>query len=188
MLSDHIYKSRIFDSVKRAGVIFSLLAATSLSACTFQPLYAPSANIVEGVDGISINEMSQISVSEVDTRVAQQVRNHLLFLLHGGNDPAETRYDARLRVTSFERRTAANTRLSDTTAGFVTVTTSYSLIDMSNNKQVAGGSRKASAYFDRTSQIFANQRAVRDAENRAGKDVAEMIRLAIASDLRRKTL
>jgi LPS-assembly lipoprotein len=75
--------------------------------------------------------------------------------------------------------------LSDTTAGFVTVTASYILIDTDNQKRIASGSRKASAYFDRTSQIFANQRAVRDAENRAGREVAEKLRFAIASDLRR---
>jgi LPS-assembly lipoprotein len=176
-----LLSDQILESIKKAGLISCLLAAASLSACTFQPLYAPSAS----VDGIEVNGLSQVGVSEVDSRVGQQVRNHLLFLLHGGNDISEPLYDARLQVTSFERRTAANTALSDTTAGFVTVTTSYSLIDTSNQKRVAGGSRKASAYFDRTSQIFANQRAVRDAENRAGKEVAEEIRLAIASDLRR---
>ena len=34
-------------------------------------------------------------------------------------------------------------------------------------------------------ESFANERAVRDAENRAGREVAEQLRFAISADLRR---
>lgn len=157
------------------------MLAVSLSACTFQPLYAPTASI----DGNVKTELSQINVSQVHTRVAQQVRNHLIFILGSGGYSPDQRYDAHLQITSFERRTSSQTSLSDTTAGFVTVTASYTLIDTKNRKRIADGSRKASANFDRTSQIFANQRAVRDAENRAGREVAEKLRHAFATDLRK---
>ncbi len=162
-------------------MLIGLLALAGLSACTFQPLYTPSADY--SVSGQS-SELSQVSVREVDTRVGQQVRNHLLFLIHGGNENPGLRYEARLQISAFTRNTAVQASLRDTTAGYVTVRTSYSLIDTTTNKRVAGGTRQAVASFDRTSQVFANQRAVRDAENRAGKAVAEQIRLAIASDLR----
>lgn len=158
-----------------------LFAMIGLSACTFQPLYAPSTN----VSGQPTVQLSQVGVSEVDTRVGQQVRNHLLFLLHGGNDYSNTRYEARLQITSSEQRTSAQASLTDTTAGFVTVRVRYSLIDLTTNKRVSNGNRRAVSSFDRTTQSFANLRAVRDAENKAGKEVAEMIRFAIASDLRK---
>ncbi len=172
---------KIDKSAKNTSLLASLVLATSLSACTFQPLHVPSAS----VDGTLVGELSQVNVEQVSTRVAQQVRNHLIFILGAGNYSAEQRYDANLQVTSHERRTSSHTSLSDTTAGFVTVTASYTLIDAKTGKRIAGGSRKASAYFDRTSQIFANQRAVRDAENRASKEVAEKLRHAFATDLRR---
>lgn len=180
MLSDkNIASAR--NGGNKAGLVISLLAAVTLSACQFQPLYGPSTD----VSGNTSTLLSQISVETVDTRVGQQVRNHLLFLLNGGNEATEPGYKILLQVSSFERRTVAHAALSETTAGFVTVTASYTLIDTSNQKRLSSGSRKASAYFDRTSQIFANQRAVRDAENRAGKEVAEKLRFALALDLRK---
>ncbi len=149
-----------------------------LSACTFQPLYAPS------VDGsIEGSAISQIDVSQVNTRVGQQVRNHLLFLINGGNGSLNPRYRADLQITSFVRNSAAKASLRDTTAGFVSVTASYNLVDSTTKERVSGGTRTSTASFDRTSQIFANQRAERDAENRAGKAVAEQLRNALASDL-----
>ncbi len=166
--------------MRSARLVAGFLLAASLSACTFQPLYAPSAS----VDGDLVTELSQVNVKQVDTRVAQQVRNHLIFILGAGNYSPDQRYDAHLQITSFERRTSSQTSLSDTTAGFITVTARYTLIDTQTQKRIAGGNRKASSYFDRTSQIFANQRAVRDAENRASKEVAEKLRHAIATDLR----
>ncbi len=155
---------------------FGVVVVLGLSACTFQPLYAPSS----GVEGSAI---SQIDVSQVNTRVGQQVRNHLLFLINGGNGSFNQRYRADLQVTSFVRKSAAKASLRDTTAGFVSITASYNLVDTTTNKRVAGGTRTSTASFDRTSQTFANQRAERDAENRAGKAVAEQLRNAFASDL-----
>ena len=180
MLSDkNLYSAR--NGANKGFLVIGLLAAMTLSACQFQPLYAPSPDI----NGNSSTLMPQVSVDAIETRVGQQVRNHLLFLLNGGNDTGEPAFTARLQVSSFERRAVSHTALSDTTAGFVTITASYTLVDASNQKRVSSGSRKATAYFDRSSQIFANQRAVRDAENRAGKEVAEKLRFAFASDLRK---
>jgi LPS-assembly lipoprotein len=180
-----LLSEKIVKTAKSTGLVFGLLMAASLSACQFQPLYAPSADVDGNASPLQAQLLAEVDVGEVNTRVGQQVRNHLLFLFNGGNQPLEPQFDTRLQVSSFERRTSAHISLSDTTAGFVTVTASYVLIDKSNQKRIASGSRKASAYFDRTSQIFANQRAVRDAENRAGREVAEKLRFAIASDLRR---
>ena len=166
--------TNIFRNIIRS---FGVVVALGLSACTFQPLYAPTAN-VEG------SAISQIDVSYVNTRVGQQVRNHLLFLINGGNaTPQQQRYRADIQVTSSTRRTAAKASLRDTTAGSTSVTVSYSLVDTTTKKQIANGTRSATASFDRTSQIFANQRAQRDAENRAGTAVAEQLRNAFASDL-----
>lgn len=179
MLSDRMLSDKIYKSVRKITLACGLMATLGLSACTFQPLYAPTDNLADNQNF----QLKQVGVSEVSTRVGQQVRNHLIYLFSGGVEDPAPRYEARLQVTSFERRTSAQASLRDTTAGFVTVTTSYTLVDTSTKKRVAGGTRTASASFDRTSQTFANQRAVRDAENRAGKAVAEQLRLAIASDL-----
>lgn len=160
----------------------ALLAASALivSGCTWQPLYGANGYADASLPG---NALAQVSVSQVDTRVGQQVRNHLIFLLHGGKDPVQTRYEARIRVSDTGNQYAAVRNIRDFTAAAVTVTVSYDLIDTSTNSRVSGGSRIATAPYDRTSQSFANSRALRDAENRAAREAAEQIRLALAADL-----
>jgi LPS-assembly lipoprotein len=156
-------------------------AALVLGGCTWQPLYSTSGR---ADSGLAASPLSQVSVTPVDTRVAQQVRNHLIFLLQGGRDAEKTRYRLQLRVTEIRNEFAAVENIRDFTASSITVTASYDLIDTTNNTRVAGGSRVATATFDRTGQSFANERASRDAENRAAREAAEQLRLAIAADLK----
>lgn len=158
-----------------------MLAVLGISACQFQPLHGSNGAL--GTSG----GLASVSVSQVNTRVAQQVRNHLLFLLNGGFGGAEKTHEARIRVSWDNKQLAAipDQNVNDTTAGVITVTVSYDLINLADGKAIASGTRKATAAYDRTGQVFANQRAERDAENRAAKEAAEALRLAIASDLSR---
>ncbi len=163
--------------LRRIGLKSLFLGGVLLVAasCVYRPLYG-------GADG---DALSQIYVEDVETRTAQQLRNHLIFLLQGGRDNPETKYVARLRVVDSYREFAAVKNVRDDTAGSVTVSVSYDLIDTENNTRVAGGNRVAVASYDRTQQSFANNRARRDAENRAAKEAAEKLKLAFAADLSR---
>ena len=60
----------------------------------------------------------------------------------------------------------------------------YKLVD-STGKLVSNGDRQFSASYDVPRQEFAAFRAQRDAENRAARELAELLRLAIAQDLSR---
>ena len=162
-----------------AGVLIG--SALMLGACTWQPLYSTSGR---ADTGMASSPLSQVSVAPVETRVGQQVRNHLIFLMQGGRDARETRYRLQMRVASIRNEYAAVENIRDFTAGSITVTASYDLIDTTTNTRVSGNSRVATATYDRTSQSFANDRAARDAENRAAREAAEQLRLAIAADLK----
>jgi LPS-assembly lipoprotein len=169
---------RMWNRICLPGIL--LAAVIVLAGCVYRPLYGSVA-----ADGGADDVLSQIWVEEVDTRTAQQLRNHLIFLLQGGRDNHNARYLAKLRVVDSSREFAAVKNLRYDTAGSVTINVSYDLIDTSGNVRVAGGSRVATASFDRTGQSFANSRALRDAQNRAAKEAAEKLRLAFAADLRR---
>lgn len=160
--------------------IFAVILTLALGGCQFQPLHGNQSGSLAGGANLS-----NVSVSHVNSRVALQVRNHLLFLLHGGFSPAEKSHEARIRVSWNNKQLAAIRGVQDSTSGTITVTVSYDLIDLSTGKAIANGSRQAQASYDRTGQVFANKRAERDAENRAAKEAAEFVRLAIASDLNR---
>ncbi|MBL4600877.1 MAG: hypothetical protein JKX93_18095 [Rhizobiaceae bacterium] len=161
---------------KLFGPVISIIATLFLlSACQLQPLYGSGSNV----------QLSDVSVSDVSTRTGQQVRNHLLFLLNGGNAPIKARYLAKLKVR-YVTKTLANVQaVQDKTAGSVRVTVRYDLIDLTTSKSVGHGTRFADAAYDRTGQSYANLRAERDAENRAAKQAAEAIKLALASNLSR---
>ncbi|MEL7428380.1 MAG: LPS assembly lipoprotein LptE [Pseudomonadota bacterium] len=159
--------------------LLGIAAVLALTACQFQPLHGNSSALSQS------GGLQNVSVSQVDSRVAQQVRNHLLFLLNGGNGTAEKSHEARIRVSWDNKLLAALPNVQDATSGSVTVTVSYDLVDLSTGTAVASGTRKATASYDRTGQVFANERAERDAENRAAREAAESLRLAIASDMNR---
>jgi len=161
-------------SRKTIAIIMVLL----LSACQFQPLYGDRAAGQAG-------GLEQVGVASVDSRVAQQVRNHLLFLFNGGFGTSQKTHEVRLSISFSNQLSSALPTIAVSTAGTVTVTARYDLVDLKTNETIASGSRDASASYDRTGQVLANNRATRDAENRAAKEAAEALRLAIASHMNR---
>lgn len=165
----------------------SLLATGLLgvSACTVQPLYSDGPVTGSTVTGSIASELSTISVKPVITRVGQEVRNKLLFLLYGGQaEPAAPSYTLQLVVSSISEASAniqVNT-VNEPTAAIETVRVTYQLKD-SSGTVVATGKRQFAASYDVPRQEFAAVRARIDAENRAAREVAELVRLALAHDL-----
>lgn len=163
-----------------AGVI---LAAAALGACSVRPMLATTSNDFGAHEGV---QLTSVNVAPVDTRYAQQVRNHLIFLLHGGSaQPASAAYRLDLAIT---RSVLSTVQIQtggsqEPTAGTVQMNGSYTLVDTSTGNVVARGSQEATASFDRPLQEYAVLRAERDAEDRAARELAEFIRLSLAQDL-----
>lgn len=171
-------------AVRSLAAAALLIAVAAVSGCTVQPLYsaAPAGGTITG--SIS-GELSSIAVKPVNNRVGQEVRNHLIFLFNGGqSQPAQPRYTLDLRVASISEATAT-TQINDQnepTAALLTATAGYTLTD-SAGTVVSSGSRQFMASYDVPEQEFAAYRAQLDAENRAAREVAELVRLAVAQDL-----
>jgi LPS-assembly lipoprotein len=169
-----------FKKSTRSLILTGLLAISSLglASCTVQPL-----NSVNSPGSVSPSELAGVEIPEVTTRVAQQVRNHLIFGLNGGGQPSGATHVLKLNVSASKIDISVETSTQSPAASQVTVTAQYTLSENSNKQTIATGIRQAIASFDRTNQSFANQRAERDAENRAAKEVAEQLRLIIAATL-----
>jgi LPS-assembly lipoprotein len=163
-----------------AVLVFSSLMA--LTGCQVRPLYATSPSGA----GASVLSKS-ISVKEVNSRYAQEVRNQLIFLLNGGaGEPAGAAYNVELGVTKRLTTVAAitpRTGESRPTAGAVVLGSNYLISDALTGAQVARGAREVTASYDSPGQQFAQLRAQRDAEDRAARELAEALKLAIAADL-----
>lgn len=168
--------------IRVATIAAAALMLAVASGCTVRPLLASGPAVGEQA------ALASVAVAPVGTRPAQEVRNHLIFLFGGGaGQPANPRYTLDLSATS---RTSSAVQVqsggeNEPTAGMVTMTGTYSLKDASSGEVVADGRRQISAAFDRPRQEFAVLRAERDAQNRAARELAEFIQLAVAQDLAR---
>lgn len=168
--------------LRLAGLGLALSLAVA-AGCTVQPLYGTGGTSASGVPMSA--ELASVAVAPVPDRVSQEVRNHLIFLLSGGaGEPSAARYTAQLGV-SVVNAAAASVQVGrdeEPTASLVTVTVRYTLRS-ANGTAVGSGSRSAQAPYDVSRQQFAALRAARDAQNRAAREAAELVRLAIAKDI-----
>lgn len=174
--------------VERYGAAGALGMALllALGGCTVQPLNAarPAPSIANGSGQSSVSDiLARTEVAAVNNRVAQQVRNRLLFAMNGGRALPDGRYSVQLTVSHVTQLLSIQRSSLAPTSAQVRVTAGYSLVDKSSGSLVAKGTRIALAAYDRTPQSFSNLRAQRDAQNRAAHEVAEQLRLAIAQDI-----
>ncbi|MER8723908.1 LPS assembly lipoprotein LptE [Mesorhizobium sp. M1027] len=180
-------KPRKTELTVRRIVLCGLLALVALvSACTVRPLYS-SAPLVAGSQVGAAAELASISVKPVKTRYAQQVRNNLIFALgQGAGEPASPVYSLDLGVSELVESAAieqVTTDEDEPTAGTVTLTANYVLSDAKTGTVIARGKRSIPSSYDRPRQEFASYRAQIDAENRAARELADVLRLSIAQDL-----
>lgn len=162
------------------------LMLTLAAGCSVRPMLAEQPARTAGAQMPAA--LDSVAVEPVSTRYAQEVRNHLIFLLHGGKArPQAPRYTLALDVT---RKVGAAAQIqsggeNEPSAGTVTLTARYTLTDSQSGEPVAGGEQQVNAAFDRPRQEFAVLRAQRDAEDRAARELASFIHLALGQDLAR---
>ncbi|MEM5502026.1 hypothetical protein WNY59_10535 [Ahrensia kielensis] len=164
--------------MKTRRVILGLTATLLImaSGCTVKPLHSNA--------GFGLTK--SVSIESVNSRVAQQVRNRLIFLVNGGeSQPASPEYIARLTVSSSTAGilTARNTSNdSDNSASRVTLTGTLQL-STSDGEIVGNYKRTAIALLDTSTQQFANTRAQIDAQDRAAVELAETFRAILISKI-----
>jgi LPS-assembly lipoprotein len=168
----------------RAAVVLALGALTG--AC-FQPLYGDKT--ISADDSVR-DKLTAIDIPEIkapngtpDSRIAVAVRNALLYDLNGGGDPVAPTY--RLVITLSSSRT---TVIVDVASGrpetqVEGINAQITLTENATQKVVLNTSTFARASFDipGSAQRFAQQRAARNAEDRAVEVIAQSIRNRLAS-------
>lgn len=173
LLSDGTGLSRL------AKVLAGVALAGVLAGCQVRPLYSTAA----GTEG----KLASVSISEATSRVEQQVRNDLVFFFGGGAGEAQNAVyhldmDVNVRTVGVLNDAARDTAR----AGRVTVSADYNLTKADTGETLASGKRSAVAMVDFPTQEFAKLRAIRDAENRGARELAELIRADVASALARR--
>jgi LPS-assembly lipoprotein len=176
----------LFDQSRKAFVALGLSLVLGVSGCQVRPLYSDVAPNASGVTTPAA--LKSVAVVDATTRYGQEVRNQMIFLLGGGaGEVASPTFSLDLGVTE-QVISSANVQVDTSntgqpTAGGVVLTSLYVLKNSATGAVVAKGKRSVTASFDRPVQQFASLRAQRDAENRAARELAELVYLAIAADL-----
>ncbi len=169
---------------RRVAVIATLSLLPIAAACTVKPLYSNPAS--GKPQGQVTADLSSIAIKPVDQRYAQQVRNHLIFLFgKGAGQPAAPAYTLTL-VIAARHESGAVVQVGDDnepTAGTVTMTANYSLTGTTSTEVIASGKRSITSQYDVPRQEFAAYRARLNAEDRAARELAELLNLAISQDL-----
>jgi LPS-assembly lipoprotein len=143
-------------------------AALLLAGCQARPLY-------QDTDGGTRASLAAIAYSPADTRVGLETRNRLIFLTTGGVESTTPQYRVDLDVTSSVEGVLLERDADTPNAGRAVAIGSYTLKRISDDTVLKSGRRQAVALFDYPRQEFAKLRAVRDAETRAARELAELI-------------
>jgi LPS-assembly lipoprotein len=161
---------------KAIAVSIVFVSVGLLTSCQVRPLYG-SLNTEETT--------ASIAISEPSGRLEQKVRNELVFMLSGGKgEPANAVYQLQLRVTSSSASYFSAKPETAPKPGHVFVTAEYVLTK--DGMQVASGRRSSEALYDVPYQEFAKIRALRDAEDRAGRELAELLKVDLVLALRKQ--
>lgn len=167
--------------IRSIPVLAGVLLLTALAGCQVRPLYSDPVG--------TSTALAAIEISDADDRVEQEVRNDLIFLVAGGQgEPVNPQYHLALEVTTRAMGVLYDQdkdRVDRASAGRIVVKADYNLTKIGTGETIKSGNRTAVALVDFPVQEFAKLRAVRDGENRAAKELAELIRADIAAALSR---
>jgi LPS-assembly lipoprotein len=171
----------------RLGLVLGAVALIAAAGCTVRPLYSSATDPVTG-QRVQTAGLNSINIPPIQTRYGQELRNQLIFLLNGGaGQPASAKYTMALNASMYVQDQLVVSVGSDSrpTAATLTMTGTYVLTEIATGKTVASGSRSISSSFDKPIQQFAVVRAQRDAEDRAARELAEILRLDVGQRLAR---
>jgi LPS-assembly lipoprotein len=167
-----------------AGVVAMIAIPALLSSCQVRALYAENTGATAKMSTVGFADAVAADASQ--RRVGQEVRNQLIFIAgHGAGEAADPQYMVSLNVTSGTGGVLYLASSDTSQAGRTTVGVSYVLKRVSDGKVIKAGRRSMVALVDFPTQEFAKQRAIRDGEDRAAREVSQLVGADIAAALSR---
>jgi LPS-assembly lipoprotein len=149
-----------------------------------RPLYEESGSAAKALPSVAF--AAAPSGTSASNRITQELRNRLIFLTAGGaGEPQNPEYSVQLNVTSGATEVLGDKASNIMKTGNLTMSASYSLSRMSDGTIIKVGKRQVSVFVYYPLQEFAKIRALRDAEDRAAGELAELIRADLAAVLGR---
>lgn len=166
----------------RRFLLAAALTVAALAGGCFQPLYSDYTTSTMG--GSVKAALRGIEIPEMKGLIGHYFRNELVFELDGSGDadaPRTSKLEAAI-AESVEIVTVdyANGRAD---SAVLVATATWKLTQTGTGKVLASGTNSVRVPYERSSQRFATVRAARDAQVRAAKNLATIVRGQIAADL-----
>jgi len=166
----------------RLNLLAAALMSAALAGGCFQPLYAE--NTTSTIGGSVKNALRDVEIPEIKGLIGHYLRNELVFELDGGGEPDRAKrlkFNATI-AESLEVVTVDYTN-GRADSAILIATATWSVTRAGTGEVVSSGTSVVRAPYERSSQRFASVRAARDAQVRAAKNLATIIRGQMAADL-----
>lgn len=152
------------------------LLATGLATagCSYRPLYSKSSGGAE-----LTATLADISVTEQKTRAGQLVRNELIA---GFDSRSGSNYVLKMDVSE-RTQDVSSMAFEKTDRHRYRLTVAYELVDSRTGEAISTGSSFSNVSYDTIQQPVADLRAAENARERAAREIAQDLRLRIASFL-----
>lgn len=167
---------------RRAMLTTALLVAAFAGGC-FQPLYS-EATLSPQTGGSVRSALRSVEIPEIKGLIGHYLRNELVFELDGSGAPdAEKRLRFDAAISEAIDVVTVDYLNARADSAVLVATATWSLKDKVSGKVVSSGVNSIRIPYERSSQRFATVRAARDAQLRAAKTLATIIRGQMAADL-----
>ena len=165
--------------------VVALLGA--LTAGCFQPMYAEHTpnggpGLREKLQQIEFVPLN-VSNGSREARLGVAIRNAMMFSAYGAATGLPPRYKLTLRLNTQRLSIIVNPATARPDIENFGIDAYYELREIDTNKPLVSGSTTARVSYDipGQEQRFAQQRGLRDAEDRAAKEIADNISTRLAS-------
>jgi len=173
-----------------ARIIARLAAIALLGALTagcFQPMYAEHTpnggpglrEKLQQVEFVPLN----VANGSREARLGVAIRNAMMFSAYGSATGLPPRYKLTLHLSTQRRSVIIDPATARPDIENYGIDATYELREIDTNKLMVSGSTTARVSYDipGQEQRFAQQRGLRDAEDRAAKEIADNISTRLAS-------
>jgi len=177
-----------FSAGKLSLVALTLVLNTFLGACGFSPLYGQRA----GTDVRVGQHLALIHIQPIKDRIGQHLRNNLVARLNFKGEPVNPLYTLKVKITKSSNNLGIKKSMV-VTRGNLKVSATYTLSQVAN---VASGIEASSLITARSATIssydisqgqYVALAALKDAQARAIKEIADNIRTRLGVYFRQRT-
>lgn len=169
-------------ALPRRSLLAAVLTVAALAGGCFQPLYS---DYTTSTIGSSVKTaLRGIEIPEIKGLIGHYFRNELVYELDGSGEPDAPR-TSKLEAAIAESIEVITVDYANGRAdsAVLVATATWKLTQNGTGKVLASGTNSVRVPYERSSQRFATVRAARDAQVRAAKNLATLVRGQIAADI-----